>query len=160
MFQLVIILQCAFPKLKPGSLFSLVSPSPKFRIRHEVLPSHSSEVSGFLLSLYHSGPYPWPLDLYSCKHLPISFFTSNCYHLIWYNITLIFLKYHFDFFKSILKVDGYYKNEFLSLIYCYAFPWWSFLSAKIYFILFKTTSWYFMMWMYHKSLNYFLIDGI
>ena len=89
---------------------------------------------------------------------PNTLFIFNCSLLIWYNgTTLINLKYHFDFLNSIFKVDKYYINAFSPLIY---YSMVVCISTQRSTLFFSTTSWYFMMWLYHKLFNHSPTDRI
>lgn len=122
-----ISLQCIFPKLKPEkSPFSSLA----FIYSIKNLPWSPSK------SLFRRSPGSFSssfralsLASWVCTqaNIPQYPFTFNHPLLTWHNVTtFIFLKYHFDFLKSIFKVDKYYINAFSPLIYYYVFPWWSF----------------------------------
>lgn len=80
--------------------------------------------------------------------------SPSCSLLIWNKvITLIFLKHHFDFLKSIFKVNSYHIMYFLH--------WWSFCVIRERFTsFFSMVSWYFMESMFCTRFNYSSSSGI
>lgn len=133
-----------FLNLNPQNLLSLLLCSRSISRIFKIILQNALAFSLFTIQVPISGLLLSVL----MQMFPNTLFISNCSPLIWYVTTLINLKYNFDFSNSIFKVDKYYINVFSRLIY------YSMVHqhSKVYFF-FSTTSWYFMMWLYHKFFN-------